>query len=200
MPITVRRADLADHDPLAGMLARSFLDDPVIEWFFPDPAQRARRVGRFFAEIVLGGGLSASTEVYTTDDRDAAAVWAPPDQWRISLGRQLVLLPRYVSIASLRWAPSRLTAFNQIEARHPKQPPHWYLSTLGTDPERQGKGLGSALLADVLGRGDDAGLPAYLESSKEANVPFYERHGFAVTETFDLPHGPRLWLMWRDPH
>src|ERR1700730_2774268 len=81
MPITVRRADLADHDPLAGMLTRSFLDDPVIEWFFPDPAQRARRVGRFFAEIVLGGGLSASTEVYTTDDRDAAAVWAPPDQW-----------------------------------------------------------------------------------------------------------------------
>jgi len=47
--------------------------------------------------------------------------------------------------------------------------------------------------------GDAEGLPAYLESSKESNVPFYERHGFAVTETFDLPDGPRLWLMWRDP-
>ena len=23
--------------------------------------------------------------------------------------------------------------------------------------------------------------------------------GFEVTETFDLPRGPRLWLMWRDP-
>jgi len=189
----------SDFDQLADVLTRAFLDDPVIEWFFPDASTRPARVKRFFREIVLDVGLSATTEVSTTEDRGAVAVWAPPDQWRVSLGRQLRLLPRYVAIASIRWAPSRLLAFNQIESHHPKGPPHWYLPTLGTDPDRQGHGLGSALLTDRLDRCDTAGVPAYLESSKATNVPFYERHGFVVTETFDLPDGPRLWLMWRDP-
>ncbi len=199
MAIAVCPALPSDFDQLADVLTRAFLDDPVIEWFFPDASTRPARVKRFFREIVLDVGLSATTEVSTTEDRGAVAVWAPPDQWRVSLGRQLRLLPRYVAIASIRWAPSRLLAFNQIESHHPKGPPHWYLPTLGTDPDRQGHGLGSALLTDRLDRCDTAGVPAYLESSKATNVPFYERHGFVVTETFDLPDGPRLWLMWRDP-
>jgi ribosomal protein S18 acetylase RimI-like enzyme len=199
MAIGVRAAVPAEYDDLADVMTRAFADDPVMEWFFPEPTQRSRRLRRFFREIELGIGLSETTGVYTTSDRAAVAVWAPPDQWRVSLSRQLRILPRYLGIASIRWAPSRLAAFNKIEGRHPKGPPHWYLPTLATDPAHQGTGRGSALLGDMLARCDAAGLPAYLESSKESNVPFYERHGFAVTETFDLPKGPRLWLMWRDP-
>ncbi len=113
MPIAVLRADPADYDQLADMLTRAFLDDPVIAWFFPEPSERPRRVRRFFREIVLGAGLSETTEISTTDDHGAVAVWAPPDQWRVSVGRQLRLLPRYVAIASIRWAPSRLAAWTE---------------------------------------------------------------------------------------
>jgi hypothetical protein len=43
-------------------------------------------------------------------------------------------------------------------------------------------------------------MPAYLESSKEINVPLYERNGFKVTEQMTVPNGgPPIWLMWRDP-
>jgi hypothetical protein len=43
-------------------------------------------------------------------------------------------------------------------------------------------------------------MPAYLESSKEKNVPFYERNGFKVRERFEVPNGgPPIWLMWREP-
>ena len=55
-------------------------------------------------------------------------------------------------------------------------------------------------MAPVLERCDDEGVPAYLESSKEKNVPYYERHGFRVTGELRLPKdGPPLWAMWRDP-
>ena len=85
-----------------------------------------------------------------------------------------------------------------MDRAHPREP-HWYLSVLGTDPTQQGKGVGGALLEPVLDRCDSQGLGAYLESSKEANIPFYQRFGFAVTGQIDLPEGPPVWPMWRDP-
>jgi ribosomal protein S18 acetylase RimI-like enzyme len=71
---------------------------------------------------------------------------------------------------------------------------------LGTAAGSQGKGVGSAVLAPVLKRCDEDGIGAYLESSKESNIAFYNRHGFEVTRELPLPSGgPSVWLMWREP-
>ena len=86
-----------------------------------------------------------------------------------------------------------------IEGAHPKEPEHWYLALLGTDPSHQGSGIGSALIAGVLERCDEQGIGAYLESSKEENVPFYARHGFDVVAELQMGDGPTMWRMWRDP-
>ena len=199
MAVEVRPASPADRDALAAMLSRAFDDDPVMAWFLPDDARRAARSEMFYRRVVLDGPYARAGDVDTTEGLGSAAMWLPPGTWRLGLLDQLRLLPAMLRILPVRWLVSRLAAFNQIEARHPHEPPHWYLSALGTDLDQQGHGLGSALLADQLQRLDADAVPAYLESSKERNVPFYERHGFAVTETIDLPDGPRLWLMWRDP-
>jgi ribosomal protein S18 acetylase RimI-like enzyme len=88
----------------------------------------------------------------------------------------------------------------QIESLHPKSPKHWYLGYLGARRANQGQGLGSQLLREVLTKADADGVPAYLESSNERNVPLYERHGFKVVdETRALGKGPKIYLMWRDP-
>lgn len=82
---------------------------------------------------------------------------------------------------------------------HPDEP-HWYLATIGTDPERRGHGFGQALLGSRLEQCDREGIPAYLESSKQANIAYYERFGFEVTGTVTVPGGgPDLWPMWRAP-
>jgi ribosomal protein S18 acetylase RimI-like enzyme len=87
----------------------------------------------------------------------------------------------------------------ELEKRHPTEP-HYYLAVLGTRPADRGRGCASATLAPVLERADSEGTGCYLESSKEDNVAFYARHGFEVTDTYDLAggKGPRLWLMWRE--
>ncbi|MGH2912475.1 MAG: GNAT family N-acetyltransferase, partial [Solirubrobacteraceae bacterium] len=74
-----------------------------------------------------------------------------------------------------------------------------YLAVLGTEPDMQGQGLGSAVLEPVLRQCDNDGVAAYLESSKERNIAFYARHGFRVTGEIRLPRGPTMWPMWRDP-
>jgi predicted N-acetyltransferase YhbS len=85
-----------------------------------------------------------------------------------------------------------------MDKTHPREP-HWYLAVLGTDPPHQGKGVGAALMTPVLARCDAEGTGAYLESSKPDNVPYYERFGFRVTGQIDMPKGPTMWPMWRDP-
>jgi ribosomal protein S18 acetylase RimI-like enzyme len=88
---------------------------------------------------------------------------------------------------------------NGSRASHPEES-HWYLSTLGTSADARGTGDGKLLLSPRLDRVDAEHAPAYLESSKEANIPYYERFGFEVTGEIVVPNGgSTLWSMWRQP-
>ena len=195
--VTVRRAVDADVDPMAAQLCRAFFDDPVIGHIFRNPARRTEGTRRYFtnqmrADYLRFGGC------YTTDDHRGAAIWGPAGKPLLTglagIATMVSVLP-YIATRLV----STLRFLNMMEALHPKEP-HWYLATLGTDPEAQGKGIGSALMRPVLDHCDAEGLPAYLESSKESNVPFYSRHGLAVVEEIPLPgNGPKIFTMWREP-
>ena len=179
------------------MLARAFFDDPVQEWLFPAERTRLRRAGALFRSSVL---LTAGRrgEVLTTDGLHGAAVWAAPGRWRQGAGDLARSLHLVLPAMRLRALPG-LRFLQTIEHAHPDDAPHWYLAVLGTDPVHQGRGVGSALLAPVLERCDAEGVPAYLESSKERNIPFYRRHGFEVTSTITHRDAPPVWGMWREP-
>lgn len=187
---------MADVPDLSASLARAFDDDPVTRWLFP--ANRyGDRLRQYFAMYLRRISLRHGT-TYTTEDHRGGAIWLPPGKWELTPWDIVRTLPT-TSRSLGRRLPFALRTLLQIEHRHPKVP-HYYLATLGTDPAHQGQGVGSALMQPVLARCDAEGLPAYLESSKERNVPFYARHGFEVTEELDLlGGGPRIWLMWRTP-
>jgi GNAT superfamily N-acetyltransferase len=196
--IEVRKATGADTPRLADVLARSFFDDPVLSWMTPDEGRRRRKGPLGFAtwlqRIYLPKG-----EVYTDADCRGAALWSPPGKWRIPVGLQLRLVPRFLRLYGLARTPLLLRGLTQLDRSHPDDRPHWYLAVLGTDTAHQGKGIGSALLAPVLAICDEEGIPAYLESSKESNIPFYNRHGFEVTCEVTAKDGPTIWPMYREP-
>jgi ribosomal protein S18 acetylase RimI-like enzyme len=86
------------------------------------------------------------------------------------------------------------------EGIHPTGRAHAYLWMIGVAPGRQGEGLGTALIESVLDRCDREELPAYLEASSARSRGLYERLGFEFTgRALDLPDGPRMWPMWREP-
>ena len=121
----------------------------------------------------------------------------PPGEWETSPWEQLRLLPA-MGAAFRRYLPRVIRAIAALEANHPHER-HWYLPFIGVRPDRQGNGIGSALLAHMEARLDAEGLPAYLEASSERNRALYVRHGFDVTGEVRLPDGPPMWLMWREP-
>ena len=88
----------------------------------------------------------------------------------------------------------------RFDSSHPKDPPHYYLSLLGTRPEHRGAGIGMGLLAENLARIDELDMPAYLESSNPDNDPRYERLGFERIGEFSTPDDSRVVAtMWREP-
>ena len=60
--------------------------------------------------------------------------------------------------------------------------------------------MGSRLLQAMLTRTDAAGLPTALTTLRSRNVPFYQRHGYAVLhEDTDPASGLAYRFMRRDP-
>ena len=193
----VRKATYADVEPLAAALARAFHDDPVMQWLCPaGNGDQQERMRRFFV-VELARWYIRYGETYTTSEIAGGAVWAPPGRWKLGAGDVIRSMPSTLPLLGTRIVTA-LRGLSLLDKHHPTEP-HYYLATLGTPPADQGKGVGSALLAPVLDRCYREGVPAYLESSKEQNLAFYDRHRFEVTEKFDLPKGPPVWGMWREP-
>ncbi len=188
----------ADPERVARILARAFADDPVITWMFGDPDRQRARIEHAF-ETWTRRIFVPKQAVVVHPSGHAAACWAPPAQWRLTVTQQLRLLPSMAHIFSVARLPTVLSGMQRLAETHPDEHAHWYLGFIGADPEHQGRGLGSELLVNALRRCDHDRTPAYLEASRPENVPFYERFGFTVTHELQLPDGSCVWGMWRVP-
>jgi GNAT superfamily N-acetyltransferase len=203
MTINTRLALKADIGELSRALGRAFYDDPVSMWIMPNDKARAAHQRKFFAAVtrhhhLAGGGVEVAGDGSTIG---AAALWDPPGRWKQSTREQLMMLPSFIFGFGPQLSTGRRLGdlFARMKRGHPEEP-HWYLAVIGSDPSVRGKGYGQALMRSRLDRVDAEHAPAYLESSKADNVPYYERFGFEVTGEIVIPDGgPTLWPMWRPP-
>ncbi len=182
----------------AEILARAFHTDPPFEYFIPDPARRARLLPRLFERFVRHGQILG--EVHTTPEKpEAVAIWLPPGSKEVTLDMArrsgLDELPEVLGGMSF----ARLSAFlsRMNEMHHTAMPGgHWYLAFIGVEPDRQGRGLGGALMRPTLARAQHDDLPCYLETFLARNVLLYRRHGFDIVEEGTLPDsGLAFWTM-----
>lgn len=199
-----RPALKADIRELSRTLARAFYDDPVMTWLLPDHNERTTHLSRLFAtmtrhhHLARGGVEVAGSSSSSSPGIGAAALWDPPNQWQETRRGQLAMTPTFVRVFGLRSMRGRAVQ-ELMRSLHPEEP-HWYLAVIGSDPTVRGKGFGQALMRSRLNRCDAEYCPAYLESTKPENVPYYQRFGFTVIREIALPNGgPPLWAMWRTP-
>jgi ribosomal protein S18 acetylase RimI-like enzyme len=193
--VNVRLAEAGERAALGRLLGAAFRDDPLWAWVAADDTRRRRHLGALFGQLIRRRVHDGTT--WTTDDLGAAAAWAAPGEWRTGVDEQLRMAVPFVRAVGPGAVRSRLGALARMEAMHPDEP-HWYLEIIGADPSRRGQGLGSALIEAGLERCELDGLPAYLESSKEANLSFYGRYGFEVVDEVRLHRdAPPVWPMWR---
>jgi ribosomal protein S18 acetylase RimI-like enzyme len=182
----------ADRDAITVILVAAFQQDPVARWMFAEEQVYHSRFPVLIA--ALGGGAFAHDAAYYTTDYSGAALWLPPE---IPSDEATIadLVERTLD------GERRATAFalfEQMARTHPREP-HWYLPFIGVEPYYQGQGIGGALLEASLVKCDEAGIPAYLESTSPRNVALYRRYGFKVTGEIRVGTCPPLIPMIRPP-
>jgi ribosomal protein S18 acetylase RimI-like enzyme len=184
--LEIQRLDARHADAAAATLGEAFFDDPLLQIVAPDVATR-RRWGTWFMSLPLRYGLRWG-EVSGTDDASAVAVWTPPGSGDLGLGRMLRLgLARMPFRLGLSGSRRFMQALSATESFHKAvHGPHWYLLAVGTRPELQGRGIGSALVEIGTSRADAAGVPCYLETGTQSNIDFYTKRGFAIVGQTDL--------------
>jgi ribosomal protein S18 acetylase RimI-like enzyme len=199
--LPVRRLRVEEIEPAAALLARAFVGDPFPALLADDPAARltaSRWAFGAFARYGLAFG-----DVCTVGDLDGVAIWWAPEYVEPNEERAAAAGLATGAEVMGQDAWRRFLAFGELTAKvHQRSVagPHWYLAVIGVAPERQGRGLGSALLTAMFARLDRERLPAYLDTGTPANVAFYKRHGFFVTAELLAPaSGVLIRGMRRDP-
>jgi GNAT superfamily N-acetyltransferase len=189
--LNVRPATPADLDGLTALLTAAFEQDPLWRWAFPDDGLDT------WWRFLIGSALRYPC-VWIADNYAAASVWIPPGGVELTKAEEERVEPLLRDLIGPR-AADVVELIERFEASHPHDPPHYYLSLLGTDPRHRGKGIGMALLSHNLEEMDAEGVPAYLESSNPANDARYERLGFVPTGAFTTPDDEHsVTTMWRD--
>jgi GNAT superfamily N-acetyltransferase len=194
----MRTATLDDLPAVTAVMATAFAADPVWgPYSFPDAATRielsSSALWEPFLRAVLRFGLT-----HVTPECEAAAVWVPPGEPELTPEQEQEFVETLVGLMGGAQAGVILDAFERLDAAHPHDPPHFYLSLLGTHSDHRGRGLGMGLLASGLELVDEQGLPAYLESTNNDNDRRYARLGFEPLDVVELPNGHRVTTMWRE--
>ena len=176
------------------VLARAFVDDPLMAWFFPDAETRPHACAALFGLFAENYLRSGRVDVAGEPAPVAVAMWRcpggdDPDE----------TLPSVPGLMTALMGPDRAArighAMSVISDLRPPEP-YAYLHVLGVDPAARGRGLGGEVLERGLTAARAAGLVACLETMNPANVPFYVRHGFAVRAEVQLASGgPTVWAM-----
>ncbi len=197
---TVRSLRRDEEKAAASVLAAAFVDEPGFVYALPKASRRAD-LQWLFQRVIRAVWLQKGSIDCVGEEPNAVALWLEvKGQYREPLAELIRSGLVWTPVALGMGASMRLSKYSnamlKLHRRHASGP-HWYLQMVGVEPSKQGRGLGSRLLAHGLARASK--LPVYLETDVERNVGLYRRHGFEVMEHASTAEPVPLWSMLRPP-
>ena len=171
-------------------LVQAFSDDPLTEYFIPEPERRSKFLPRYFNYRVQNGLIDGKI-VATSDDIEGVVILTQSeDRKKFSWTRAI----RTGGIGLYRIAGSEnvkkmLEVESYVFSKRDEciSEPYLYLGSLGVHPEQQGKGLGSKLVRYALELSRSQGILCVLDTQDEGLVQMYSHFGFEVVNSFTVP-------------
>ena len=205
--IVVTRLDPSAYREALDVLALSWTDEPAFSHVLGGTPRRRLRVLRPF----LWSGFRSypkAIEVHGArlDGRlVGVGVRYPPGRWPVTRREELRgwvwgilgMLPLLVAFPQARQLFGLMT---EMQDRHPRHMPHWYLWCMGVHPSFRRRGVASALARFVTAQADAAGVGCYTETFGDKTEALYRGFGFEVRDRWEVfPDAPMARTLWRDP-
>lgn len=188
----------AEYGTAVTLLTTAMADNPVnVAVFGANAEKRQRGLARLFGTMLRVLSTLEPLGVHEDGRLIAVAGVAPPGTCQATGRQRIRFTPSMVLLGPA--TAGRVTSWLSAWGEHDLDTPHVHLGPVAVDPQRQGHGVGSRLLAEHCRRLDAREQVGYLETDKPENVKFYERHGYAVVEQAKVVGVPN-WFMSRDPH
>ncbi len=181
----MRSATRNDKLLVTDLLSAAFDDNLSVNFIVRQDDQRKARIHAlmdYSFEVCYHSG-----KVWLSDDNRACALVLYPHKKRTTLKSiwlDAKLIFKAVGIGGIKKTLDREA---KIKAKQPKEPMA-YLWFIGVSPLYQRQGIGNKLLKQVIADAERQGLPVYLETSTERNLPWYDQHGFTEYDTLDLSY------------
>ena len=189
----MKRAEYTDKRTIVNILTTSFDDNKSINYIIkrgPKRVQRIKALMEYSFDMCYLFG-----DVFLSDDKKGSALILLPDKKKTNLKSiflDIKLIIAGIGLANIMKAMRREA---QVEKVHPKTL-IYYLWFIGVDPKEQNKGIGSALLKEVIEEGLSKQRPIYLETSTSKNIPWYEKFGFKIYHELDFSY--RLFFLKKE--
>lgn len=188
------------------LLVAAFDEDPFFRFLAPDDDERGALIRGVMRSNLEIAGVQGVARGAVGGSIDGVCLWFPPATYPPPASATLVARGRAVTqalgqigrrrtMAAVIARALRMAAL--MDEAHPPEP-YYYLQVLGVRPDRQGHGVGGAMMRAAVAQADRERRVSILETSKPANVPFYRRFGFEVVRATRLGLGsPPVWTMRR---
>lgn len=182
-----------DKSRIVDILTQSFEDNKSVNYIVKQDRNRLKRIKALmsysFDVCYLFG------DALLSDDKKACALIVYPHQKKNSLksvwlGVKLAF--NCIGISNLGKAMKREAA---IRKEHPTTNIS-YLWFIGVEPAEQGKGIGTALMKQIISESEKLNRPIYLETSTDKNIPWYQKFGFKIYRELDF--GYKLYCLRRE--
>ncbi len=182
----------AETSRVIDSIVLGFCSDPVLRWFYPEPQEYLTNSPNLMK--LFGGRAFQHNSAYHIQNYTGAALWLPPNLHPDEEGLTKMFQDGFEG-AQL---DEIFSLFEQMDKYHPDEA-CWHLAFIAVDPAQQNKGYGSTLLKHTLEVVDNDKKLAYLESTNEANLSLYRRHGFELVGNIQAGNSPSLFPMIREP-
>jgi ribosomal protein S18 acetylase RimI-like enzyme len=196
--IDIRPMGVGDLSAVCEVIGLAFADNPSTLANVKGDRAKARRVMQSAVRVAKFGRPWSFALVAMAGDAVVGALNAAAwPHCQLGMAEKIKTAPAMARIMKTA-LPRAFTMMSKREARDPGQP-HWHIGPIGVRPERQGQGIGTALLQTFLTMVDEQGESAFLETDVDRNVTLYQAFGFTVTGREEIL-GVDTRFMWRPAH
>ncbi|MBD1424062.1 GNAT family N-acetyltransferase [Sphingobacterium arenae] len=179
------KADPNDKTLITELLAKSFEKNLSVNYIIRQDEKKAHRL-RVLMEYSIKM-CSLFGEIWLSNDKKACALVLYPHKKKTTFATIYLDVKLALSAIGISGIGKAIKREAMIKKKQPKEKMA-YLWFIGVNPLYQHLGIGSNLLKEVLANATKNGLPVYLETSTQKNLPWYQRFGFRIYDKLVLSY------------